>query len=89
MHDVHSKIEYDEIRDPNDFLSEQFKIHSEIFNLPMKEDYIELSSGVNFSSNPSNMERNNEKKEIDEGFLYQQYTSLYGFQTVKYAVKAI
>lgn len=86
MHDVHSKIEHDEIRDPNDFLSEQFKIHSEIFNLPMKEDYIELSSGVNFLPIPV-IWRETMKKEIDEGFLYQQYTSLYGFQTVKYAVK--
>lgn len=86
MQGTHSNMKNPESRDPNDFLSEQFKIHSEIFNLSLKNNYVELSSGVNFLPIPT-IWGETMKKEIDEGFLYQQYTSLYGFQTVRYAVK--
>lgn len=70
--------------DPNLFLSKEFIIHGEVFYLPVREDYMMLSSGVNHLPIPT-IWKETMHKEIDEDFLYQQYTSLDGFQTVKYA----
>lgn len=69
---------------PNLFLSSQFEIHREIFNLPVRDSYVELSSGVNHFPAPS-IWKETISRELEEDFLYQQYTSLDGFQAVKYA----
>ena len=66
---------------PDIFLSEQFKIHSEVFFLPVRDDYVMLSSGINELPPPS-IWKETMKKEIEEQFIYQQYTSLSGFQPV-------
>lgn len=70
--------------DPNQFLSKEFIIHGEVFYLPVRNNYMMLSSGVNHLPIPT-IWKETMHKEIEEGFLYQQYTSLDGFQTVKYA----
>ncbi|MFV0517673.1 MAG: pyridoxal phosphate-dependent aminotransferase [Aminipila sp.] len=72
--------------DPNKFLSKQFGIHSEVFYLPLREDYMMLSSGVNHLSPPT-IWKEIMHKEIEEDFLYQRYTAMDGFQTANYAVK--
>ena len=69
---------------PNLFLSSQFRIHEEVFYLPVRNEYMMLSSGVNHLPIPT-IWKETMQKEIEENFLYQQYTSLDGFQTVKYA----
>jgi aspartate/methionine/tyrosine aminotransferase len=71
---------------PNQFLSKQFGIHAEVFHLPVRDDYMMLSSGVNHLSAPT-IWKETMQKEIEEDFLYQRYTSMDGFQTVNYAVK--
>lgn len=71
---------------PNIFSASQFGIHGEIFYLPQKDNYTELSSGVNHLSLPT-IWKETMRKELDEDFLYQQYTASTGFQAVKYAVK--
>lgn len=72
--------------EPDLFLSNQFKIHAEVFYLPVRDNYMMLSSGVNHFSAPT-IWKETIQKEIKEDFLYQGYTSLDGFQTVNYAVK--
>lgn len=72
--------------DPNQFLSKQFRIHAEVFHLPVRDDYMMLSSGVNHFSAPS-IWKESMQKEIEEDFLYHRYTAMDGFQTVNYAVK--
>ncbi len=76
----------EKIWDPNQFLSKQFIIHSEAFYLPVRENYMMLSSGVNHFSAPT-IWKETMHKEIEEDFLYQSYTAFDGFQTVNYAVK--
>ncbi|QOX65012.1 pyridoxal phosphate-dependent aminotransferase [Anoxybacterium hadale] len=71
---------------PNQFLSKQFGIHAEVFHLPVRDDYMMLSSGVNHLSAPT-IWKETMQKEIEEDFLYQRYTSMDGFQTANYAVK--
>lgn len=72
--------------EPDKFLSEQFKIHTEIYSLPIKEQYMMLSSGVNHLPVPEIL-MEAMQKELAEGFLYQQYTALDGVQVVKNAVR--
>ena len=72
--------------DPNAFTAKQFGIHGEIFYLPQKHYYTEMSSGVNHFPIPT-IWKETMQKELEEDFLYQQYTSSTGFQAVKYAVK--
>lgn len=74
-----------EVWNPNDFLSSQFRMHREIFNLPIRDNYVELSSGVNHLSVPT-IWKETIRMELEENFLFQEYTSLDGFQAVKYAI---
>ncbi|SCK00429.1 Putative aminotransferase A [uncultured Eubacterium sp.] len=78
------RMENDESWDPNLFLSKEFIIHGKVFYLPVRDDYMMLSSGVNHLPVPT-IWKETMQKEIEEDFLFQQYTSLDGFQTVKYA----
>lgn len=82
----HTCKQREKIWDPNQFLSKQFGIHAEVFYLPVRDDYMMLSSGVNHLSAPT-IWKETMQKEIKEDFLYQMYTSFDGFQTVNYAVK--
>lgn len=72
--------------DPNNFFDRQFGIHREIFYLPQKNNYTDLSSGVNYLPIPT-IWKETMQKELEEDFLYQQYTATTGFQAVKYAIK--
>lgn len=72
--------------DPNAFLSAQFVIHRKVLQSPTTNNFTELSSGVNYLASPS-IWRETMHKELEENFLYQQYTSLEGFQTTRYAIK--
>jgi len=72
--------------EPDKFLSEQFKIHTEIYSLPIKQQYMMLSSGVNHLPIPEIL-MEAMQKELAEGFLYQQYTALEGVHAVKNAVR--
>ena len=72
--------------DPDEFLSEQFRIHTEIYSLPIKHQYMMLSSGVNQLPVPEIL-MEAMQKELAEGFLYQQYTALDGVHAVKNAVR--
>ena len=78
------RMQNDESWDPNLFLSKEFIIHGKVFYLPVRDDYMMLSSGVNHLPVPT-IWKETMQKEIEEDFLFQQYTSLDGFQTVKYA----
>lgn len=71
---------------PDTFMFEEFSIHASIFSLPIKEQYMMLSSGANQLPMPT-IWKEALKKEIDLDFLYQWYTSSTGFQTVKRAVE--
>lgn len=84
--DGRNEFDNRKVRDPNNFLSSQFRIHSGVFQLPVKENYTELSSGVNQFAAPA-IWKETIIKEIDEGFLYQSYTSLDGHHAVRNAVK--
>ena len=72
--------------DPNLFLSEQFTIHRRALSMPPTEDFMEMSSGVNYLPVPS-IWKESMHKEIDEDFMFRQYTSIEGFQAARYAVK--
>jgi aspartate/methionine/tyrosine aminotransferase len=71
---------------PDAFMFKEFSIHASIFGLPIKDQYMMLSSGANQLSMPA-IWKESLKKEIDLDFLYQWYTSSTGFQTVKRAVE--
>lgn len=72
--------------DPNIFTASQFGIHMGIFYLPQKDNYTEMSSGVNHLPIPT-IWKETMQKELEEDFLYQQYNATTGFQAVRYAVK--
>lgn len=72
---------------PDVFMFREFSIHASVFGLPVKDQYMMLSSGANQLPMPT-IWKESLKKEIDSDFLYQWYTSSTGFQTVKCAVEA-